>query len=90
VLQLTGDRRPEPVSFMTNESGDDLIVAFAIDQEFPGEVLSLILMRTANTSVASLSTEPSWKSRARGAHIFSTPPVSTPLKSSRRGAFSSE
>jgi hypothetical protein len=40
------DRRPEPVSFMTNESGDDLIVSFAIDDDGPGEVLSVILTRT--------------------------------------------
>jgi hypothetical protein len=31
---------------MTNESGDDLIISFAIDQDAPGEVLSVILMRT--------------------------------------------
>lgn len=40
------DRRPEPVSFMTNESGDDLIVSFAVDQDAPDQVLSVILMRT--------------------------------------------
>ena len=43
---MSRDRRPEPVSFMTNESGDDLIVSFAVDQDAPGEVLSVILMRT--------------------------------------------
>jgi len=31
---------------MTNESGDDLIVSFAVDQDVPREVLSVILMRT--------------------------------------------
>lgn len=31
---------------MTNESGDDLIVSFAVAQDAPGEVLSVILMRT--------------------------------------------
>jgi len=40
------NRQPEPVSFMTNESGDDLIVSFAVDHDAPGEVLSVILMRT--------------------------------------------
>ena len=40
------DPQPEPVSFMSNELGDDLIVSFAVDQDVPGEVLSVILMRT--------------------------------------------
>jgi hypothetical protein len=35
----------ERVSFMTIEEGDDLILSFAIEVE-PGEVKSLILMRT--------------------------------------------
>jgi hypothetical protein len=43
---MSFDRPPEPVSFMTNESGDDLIVSFAVDLDAPGEVLSVILMRT--------------------------------------------
>jgi len=38
--------QPEPVSFMTNEDGDDLIVSFAVDHDVPGEVLSVILLRT--------------------------------------------
>lgn len=37
---------PEPVSFMTIENGDDLIVSFAVDLDTPGEVVSVILMRT--------------------------------------------
>jgi hypothetical protein len=36
----------ERVAFMTNESGDDLIVSFALSQGEPGEVRSLILQRT--------------------------------------------
>jgi hypothetical protein len=36
----------EQVAFMTNESGDDLIVSFALSQGEPGEVRSLILLRT--------------------------------------------
>jgi len=40
------DRQAESVSFMTNEDGDDLIVSFAVDDDAPGEVLSVILMRT--------------------------------------------
>ena len=36
----------ERVAFMTNESGDDLIVSFAISQGEPGEIRSLILLRT--------------------------------------------
>ena len=39
-------RAAEPVSFMTVEEGDDLIVSFAIDHDSPGEVVSVILMRT--------------------------------------------
>lgn len=37
---------PEPVSFLTVEEGDDLILAFAIEGEAPGEVTSVILLRT--------------------------------------------
>lgn len=40
------DRQAEPVSFMTNEDGEDLIVSFAVEDAAPGEVLSVILMRT--------------------------------------------
>ena len=36
----------ERVDFMTNESGDDLIVSFALSQGEPGEIRSLILQRT--------------------------------------------
>ena len=36
----------ERVDFMTNESGDDLIVSFAVSQGEPGEIRSLILQRT--------------------------------------------
>jgi hypothetical protein len=36
----------EVVSFITIEDGDDLIVAYAIDLGDPGEVASLILLRT--------------------------------------------
>jgi hypothetical protein len=36
----------EQVAFMTNESGNDLIVSFALTQGEPGEVRSLILQRT--------------------------------------------
>jgi hypothetical protein len=36
----------ERVSFITTKQGDDLIVAFAIEDAEPGEVKSLILLRT--------------------------------------------
>ena len=36
----------ERVAFITNESGDDLIVSFALSQGEPGEIRSLILLRT--------------------------------------------
>jgi hypothetical protein len=36
----------EPVSFITVERGTDLIVAYAIDLDEPGEVASLIMLRT--------------------------------------------
>ena len=35
----------EPVSFITTESGEDLVVGYAIDAGEPGEVVSLILQR---------------------------------------------
>jgi hypothetical protein len=34
------------VSFITIEEGDDLIVSFAVAGDFPGDVLSLTLLRT--------------------------------------------
>ena len=46
LTSMPRNRPPTPVSFMTNESGDDLIVSFAVDQDAPDEVLSVILMRT--------------------------------------------
>ena len=36
----------DPVSFITLEDGDDLIVSFAIVEEDAGEVVSLTLLRT--------------------------------------------
>ena len=36
----------EQVEFITTESGDDLIVSFAIGRTDPGEIRSLTLMRT--------------------------------------------
>lgn len=39
-------RQCEAVSFITAEGGDDLIVSFAIEDEEPGEIVSLILLRT--------------------------------------------
>lgn len=39
-------RRCEAVSFITTEDGDDLIVSFALEDDEPGEVVSLILLRT--------------------------------------------
>ena len=42
---MTG-RDPEPVAFLTLEEDDDLIVSFAIDGDEPGDVISLILLRT--------------------------------------------
>jgi hypothetical protein len=36
----------ETVLFMTNEEGNDLIVSFAIEGSEPGDVKSLILLRT--------------------------------------------
>jgi hypothetical protein len=37
----------EPVSFITTELGEDLVIAYAIDAGEPGEVFSLILQRHA-------------------------------------------
>jgi hypothetical protein len=42
---LTPEGR-ERVSFITSEDGDDLIVAYAVDLDEPGEIASLILQRT--------------------------------------------
>jgi hypothetical protein len=39
-------RQCEAVSFITTEDGDDLIVSFALEDDEPGEVVSLILLRT--------------------------------------------
>lgn len=39
-------RQCEAVSFITTEDGDDLIVSFAIEDDEPGEIVSLILLRT--------------------------------------------
>lgn len=36
----------ERVSFITTEHGDDLIVAYAVALDEPGEIASLILLRT--------------------------------------------
>jgi hypothetical protein len=38
--------RRETVDFITTEDGDDLIVAFALADEEPGEVVTLTLLRT--------------------------------------------
>jgi hypothetical protein len=37
---------PQAVAFITIQESDDLIVSFAIADEEPGEILSLILLRT--------------------------------------------
>ena len=39
-------RKPEVVGFVTTEDGDDLVVSFALEGDEPGEVVSLILLRT--------------------------------------------
>ena len=39
-------RQCEAVSFITTEDSDDLIVSFALEDDEPGEVVSLILLRT--------------------------------------------
>jgi len=36
----------EAVSFITSDDGDDLIVSFALEDDEPGEVVSLTLLRT--------------------------------------------
>ncbi|MGH9201807.1 MAG: hypothetical protein ACRD2A_11300 [Vicinamibacterales bacterium] len=40
------DEELDVVSFVTLQDGDDLIVSFAIADEDPGEIVSLILVRT--------------------------------------------
>src|SRR6266851_2894448 len=42
---MKAEAEPEAVVFITAEEGDDLIVSFAIADE-PGEIVSLILLRT--------------------------------------------
>jgi hypothetical protein len=44
-VKMTAHGR-EPVSFITTEADDDLVVAFAISLSDPGEIASLILQRT--------------------------------------------
>jgi hypothetical protein len=43
---MSRTRNPEPVGFITTEANKDLIVSFAIEGDEPGEVISLILLRT--------------------------------------------
>ena len=43
---MSADPSPEVVAFITIEEGDDLIVSFAIVDKEPGEIVSLILLRT--------------------------------------------
>ncbi|OFW18761.1 MAG: hypothetical protein A3H97_04290 [Acidobacteria bacterium RIFCSPLOWO2_02_FULL_65_29] len=43
---MKGDEELDVVSFVTLQDGDDLIVSFAIADEEPGEIMSLILLRT--------------------------------------------
>jgi hypothetical protein len=43
---MNADSTPEVVEFITIESGDDLIVSFAIAGTEPGHVISLTLIRT--------------------------------------------
>ena len=38
--------RAETVDFITSEEGDDLIVSFAITDEEPGEIVTLMLLRS--------------------------------------------
>lgn len=40
-----------PVNFITTEQGHDLIVSFAVVGDFPGDVLSLTLLRTPKYEV---------------------------------------
>ena len=43
---MSADSTPEVVEFITTESGNDLIVSFAIAGNEPGHVISLTLIRT--------------------------------------------
>ena len=43
---MKADEELDMVSFVTLQDGDDLIVSFAIADEEPGEIVSLILLRT--------------------------------------------
>ena len=43
---MKADEELDLVSFVTLQDGDDLIVSFAIAAEEPGEIISLILLRT--------------------------------------------
>ena len=43
---MKADEEFDVVSFVTLQDGDDLIVSFAIADEEPGEIISLILLRT--------------------------------------------
>jgi len=43
---MKADEELDVVSFLTLQDGDDLIVSFAIADEEPGEIMSLILLRT--------------------------------------------
>ena len=43
---MKADDELDMVSFVTLQDGDDLIVSFAIADEEPGEIISLILLRT--------------------------------------------
>jgi len=43
---MKADDELDVVSFVTLQDGDDLIVSFAIADEEPGEIISLILLRT--------------------------------------------
>jgi hypothetical protein len=43
---VKADEELDIVSFITVQQGDDLIVSFAIADEEPGEIVSLILLRT--------------------------------------------
>lgn len=43
VFAMHPDQHPEPVPFMSNEEGDALVVSFAVNQDAPDDVLSVIL-----------------------------------------------
>jgi hypothetical protein len=48
---MKADEELDVVSFVTLKDGDDLIVPFAIADEEPGEIISLILLRTPKYEV---------------------------------------